>query len=315
MRKLVILGALLLALAGCASTPSSRPGVYVVERGDTLYSIAWRHGVDYRTLARLNHIEPPYVIHPGQRLRVSSPRPRTTADNHAAPGAPRALARYTGRVKPEPLAPYPVRQPEPLAKPTYQGNTATASNDAPRSAAPPPARREPPPSPSVAVATPRPPAEPAPRPSPSSQPARQATAAPSTPAASSPASSRGAKIVWQWPSDGPVVKPYTASADGKRGINIGGQVGQPVKAAARGRVVYSGSGLRGYGNLIIIKHDGSYLTAYGYNSELLVREGDVVNAGQRIASMGVNADRQPALHFELRRDGQPVDPLQYLPRR
>jgi lipoprotein NlpD len=89
-------------------------------------------------------------------------------------------------------------------------------------------------------------------------------------------------------------------------------LGQPITAAAGGRVVYAGSGLRGYGNLIIVKHNGRYLTAYGYNREILVKEGDMVNAGQQIATMGTGPSQQPSLHFELRRDGKPVDPLTYL---
>lgn len=119
-------------------------------------------------------------------------------------------------------------------------------------------------------------------------------------------------IDWKWPTDGRVSKTFSADADGKQGINIGGSAGQAVRAAAPGRVVYSGSGLVGYGNLVIIKHDGDYLTAYGYNQELLVEEGADVSVGQQIARMGRNG-AESMLHFELRREGRPVDPLGYLP--
>ncbi|WP_290652924.1 peptidoglycan DD-metalloendopeptidase family protein [Aquisalimonas sp.] len=119
---------------------------------------------------------------------------------------------------------------------------------------------------------------------------------------------------WLWPTEGDVVKEFARDADGKQGINIDGELGQPVRAAAGGHVVYSGSGLVGYGNLVILKHRGEFLTAYGYNRRLLVEEGDEVAAGDRIAEMGNGAGNdRPRLHFELRRQGQPVDPLEYLP--
>lgn len=98
-----------------------------------------------------------------------------------------------------------------------------------------------------------------------------------------------------------------------QGITLQGRLNEPVRAAAAGHVVYSGSGLRGYGNLIIVKHNSAFITAYGYNRELLVQEGDHVRAGQVIARMGLGPAHQPAAHFEIRRNGKPVDPLQYLP--
>jgi lipoprotein NlpD len=132
------------------------------------------------------------------------------------------------------------------------------------------------------------------------------------------ASARGSKRAasgydWQWPADGSVVSGYGTSDYGKKGISVGGEADGPVYAAAAGHVVYSGNGLRGYGNLVIVKHDDTYLTAYGYNAELLVREGDNVERGARIARMGKTPGGQVAVHFELRRDGQPVNPLHYLP--
>jgi lipoprotein NlpD len=102
--------------------------------------------------------------------------------------------------------------------------------------------------------------------------------------------------------------------DGSKGIDISGDNGQPVYAAAPGRVVYSGSGLRGYGKLIIVKHNNSHLSAYGHNDRLLVQEGDIVEGGQRIATMGPAGAEQGRLHFQIRRDGSPVDPLRYLPK-
>ena len=209
---------------------------HVVRRGETLYSIAWRHGHDWRAVARWNGLRPPYRIHPGQRLRVSPPRGRTVR-RQAAHGGQRAPARPS----------------------------ATARARAPGGA---PARRH----------------------------AR-------------------ARIAWRWPAEGRLLRRFDPDGPGKRGIAIGGRVGQPVRAAADGRVVYSGSGLVGYGKLIIIKHDATWLSAYGHNSRLRVREGQRVRAGQHIADMGRDGKGTALLHFEIRRDGRPVDPLKLLPRR
>jgi lipoprotein NlpD len=120
---------------------------------------------------------------------------------------------------------------------------------------------------------------------------------------------------WTWPVDGRVVVRFGSHEGIDTGIGIGGRAGEPVHAAAAGRVVYAGSGLVGYGQLVIIKHNETYLTAYGYNSELLVKQGQDVARGQTIASMGLGPERQPRLHFEIRRNGVPVDPLQFFPGR
>ncbi len=120
---------------------------------------------------------------------------------------------------------------------------------------------------------------------------------------------------WRWPADGKIVARFRGSNSTSTGIDIAGKFGQPVKATAAGKVVYSGSGLKGYGNLLIIKHSDEYLSAYGHNSELLVREGDAVISGQKIAKMGFSESRLARLHFEIRRQGAPVDPLKHLPKR
>jgi len=118
---------------------------------------------------------------------------------------------------------------------------------------------------------------------------------------------------WRWPTSGPIVSRFGAGGDGvTTGIAIGGREGQPIEAAAAGRVVYAGSGLIGYGQLVIIRHNDTYLSAYGYNSRLLVEQGQSVARGQRIAEMGLGPGRQPRLHFEIRRNGVPIDPLQFL---
>ncbi len=248
----VVRTALLLAclvLTGCAGDTyapvsdrgaSSSARTYEVARGDTLYAIAWRHGVSPADLARWNALSSPDRVYPGQTLRLSPP-------------AGRASARSTS--------------------PATAGGRADTP---PRRAATPPPRQ------ADAGRDERRPAE--------------------------------TNVSWVWPVDGEVLKGFSADADGKQGINIGGTEGDAIKAAAPGRVVYSGSGLVGYGNLIILMHPGDYLTAYGYNRELLVEEGDQVGRGDTIARMGRNGNRA-MLHFELRRRGNPVDPLRFLPQR
>lgn len=118
---------------------------------------------------------------------------------------------------------------------------------------------------------------------------------------------------WAWPAEGPLVGRFSSNGSLNKGIDIGGQLGQPVLAASDGSVVYAGGGLRGYGELIIIKHSDIYVSAYGHNRRLLVREGQQVKAGQVIAEMGSTGTDRVKLHFEIRRQGKPVDPLQYLP--
>jgi len=123
------------------------------------------------------------------------------------------------------------------------------------------------------------------------------------------------KISWQWPTNGNIITKYSGRDAGKKGLDIAGKQGQAIYAAAGGEIVYSGSGLRGYGKLIIIKHNDTYLSAYAHNQRLLVKEDQKVKKGQHIADMGSSEADTPMLHFEVRRDGKPVDPLRYLPRR
>jgi lipoprotein NlpD len=146
----------------------------------------------------------------------------------------------------------------------------------------------------------------APRSAPAPRPAQPATPAPGAATAG---------IRWQWPTDGQVVRSFPAGDTGKRGIGISGIRGQPVRAAAPGRVVYSGSGLVGYGQLIIVKHDENFLSAYAHNEKILVSEGTNVAGGQQIGQLGDTGTDRPMLHFEIRYDGRPVDPMRYLPRR
>jgi lipoprotein NlpD len=131
------------------------------------------------------------------------------------------------------------------------------------------------------------------------------------PAGDAGASAAGGAVSFMWPARGPLLNTFDDAKN--KGVNIGGAAGDPVKAAADGRVVYAGNGLRGYGNLIIVKHDATYLTAYAHNRALMVKEGDAVTKGQKIAEMGNSDSDRVMLHFEVRRQGKPVDPLKYLP--
>ncbi|BCT91342.1 lipoprotein [Lysobacter helvus] len=253
--RLVLQAACVAVLAACGSShvvrraPTSsppprvavaKPGeVAVVNRGDTLYGIAFRNGIDVRDLARWNGIGPPYTIHPGQQLRL-----------------------YPG------------------SRPSSRPATATAGT-----ASRPPA---------TSTQTPRP--APPPRP-----------VAPPPPAVS--------PITWTWPASGGVLSSYVAGEPTKQGIDIAGDNGAPVRAAGDGVVVYSGAGLVGYGELIIVKHNDAWLSAYGHNRRRLVNEGQLVQAGQQIAEMGHSGAARDMLHFEIRYNGKPVDPLVYLPKR
>ncbi|RAS37273.1 peptidoglycan DD-metalloendopeptidase family protein [Paraburkholderia bryophila] len=141
--------------------------------------------------------------------------------------------------------------------------------------------------------------------------ANNASLTPPAPGAASDSGAATGNVSFAWPVRGPLLGTFNDSTN--KGVNIGGAAGDPVKASADGRVVYAGNGLRGYGNLIIIKHDATYLTAYAHNRALMVKEGDAVTKGQKIAEMGNSDSDRVMLHFEVRRQGKPVDPLKYLP--
>lgn len=273
---------------------------YTVAAGDTLYSIAFAHGMDFRTLAALNGIQSPYVIHPGQLLKLAPAQ-------GAQPAAPTATVAAPVSA---PAAPAPATSAAPVFGPvTSQSMTATGVAPAPAASAP-----------AVAVApatTASAPAAPATVVAPVAPPvpaAQQVQAAIPTPP---PASTRNvAGIDWRWPAEGKVIGSFSPGAGGDgAGLNIAGNLGDPVRAAATGTVVYSGNGLIGYGELIIIKHNDSLLSAYGHNSKRLVKEGQRVEAGQEIALMGASGAPRVELHFEIRKNGKPVDPMGYLPHR
>lgn len=223
---------LVLLITGCAGLPpiyssAGVSGTYVVRKGDTLYSIAFRYGLDYKSLARMNGIRPPYTIYTDQAIRLR--------------GSAKLPSRDSGPIATK----SPSKSPQKTSK------------------------------------TPR---------------------APSAPVAG-----------WRWPLKGEVISRFSLVQPVNKGVDIAGSKGDSVKVAADGIVVYAGGNLRGYGQLVIVKHNDNFLSAYGNNEKMLVKEGEKVKAGKSIARVGKTAANVEMLHFEIRRDGKPVDPLKYLP--
>ena len=221
---------------------------HVVEKGDTLYSIAFRLGIDFRELAARNDIRPPYVIKVGQTLRTAKTVPQSEKQSSKID-----LSRNTSSKKSNKSGP----KQSIVTSVTKPSSKSQVLSDSVKNAQ------------SVSR--------------------------------------------WRWPSAGKVIRMY--SSNRHKGIDIAGKRGDPVKAVAAGKVVYAGAGVTGYGSLLIIKHNETYLSAYGHNERLLVSENMNIQAGQRIATMGSSGTDTVKLHFELRRRGRPIDPLTLLPRR
>jgi lipoprotein NlpD len=304
-----------------------RPEQYLVKRGDTLYSIALEHGLDYRELAAMNNIENANVIRVGQTLRVRPPSSTTIPANGSAP-SPNGTGSATTAMVPtvpvgeaRPLAPPPSAtggalktQPKAIRLPYSDqalSQVAKAALPATLPEARPEARPLPMPEPKPEV---RPEARPAapPEPRPEAKPEAKPEPKPEAAMATVAGAGEEDRVDWIWPTSGKVIAPFNENANLK-GLDIAGKTGQAVLASAAGRVVYAGSGLRGYGKLIIIKHNKTYLSAYAHNKEILIKEGDAVSKGQRIAELGNTDADQPKLHFEIRRFGKPVDPARFLP--
>lgn len=252
-------------------------GFYRVKRGDTLIGIALEHGVDWRELAASNDISNPNIIEVGRLLRISPARPAAPAPSVAA----------------VPVSPVG----------TTSSDTANAARPGSQAAAVP-----------SAGATQVRPLEPSPPAAASGGaaqgPAEVASAAPSSP---STAPSGPPGLQWAWPANGQLITNFAEG--GSKGVAIAGAPGEAIFAAENGRVIYSGNGLRGYGNLVIVKHDQDFTTAYAHNRAILVKEGQAVRRGQKIAELGMSDADRPMLHFEVRRSGKPVDPLGFLPAR
>jgi lipoprotein NlpD len=286
-------------------------GSYQVVKGDTLYSIAFRNGVDFRDLAQWNGISAPYTIWPGQWLKL-----QLSGTVVSAPAAPVPVpVVVAGTATPKP-APVPVTHPqappptvattpafEPVGTPATASTTAKVAN----TAIPAPAASVVPAA--ATTATTVVPVAGVPTPSPAAVPPPV-----KVPAAVAGPSRTASGVTWRWPAQGNLIKRFQSS-DSIPGVEIAGNTGDSVRAAADGVVVYSGNGLVGYGELVIIKHNDSFLSAYGHNSKRLVKEGQRVSAGQQIAEMGSSGATRSELEFQIRKDGNPVDPLGYLPPR
>ena len=221
----------------------SQPGAtHVVAQGDTLYSIAFAHNMDVRSLALANNLATPFTIYPGQRLSVSASGVSASAID-AVPQIPAAPAGEA--------APDTGRRPQAAIDERRTGSVNSREVDG---------------------------------------------------------------VTWQWPAEGRLLSTFS-EASAARGIDIAGERGQAVYAAADGDVVYAGSGIQGAGNLVIVRHNDRHLSAYMHNSAILVGEGDRVRAGDKIAEIGPGPNGREMLHFEVRVDGKPVDPVRYLPMR
>lgn len=214
--------------------------VHIIKRGETLYSLAWQYGYDYREVAKWNDIAPPYTIYPKQKLRI---RP-TRAENRLA-NSHSSKQKLVSRAK----------------------NNAVALQSQPTTRVHKPATKQ-----------------------------------------------YQQKVRWSWPTKGKILTSFSSNDPGRKGIDIGGKAGQAIHAAAPGRVVYSGSGLRGYGKLIIIKHNETFFSAYAHNRDVVIKEGQSVKKSERIADMGRTGTDRVKLHFEIRRNGIPVNPFYYLPK-
>jgi len=262
VKKILIHFVLLLAvvfLGGCGGHVYHR-----VERGDTLYSIGWSYGYDYRQIAEWNGIQSPYILSPGQRLRVAPPSGQRV----------KPLEEYqpvqTSQNRVHVDKPAPVIGPSDKAEQSTGYTSERMKKD-------------------VKTVVTR---------------VKQFFG--------------DQTVDWQWPTKNrSILQTFSSDDPTRQGVDITGKLGAPVYASANGRVVYAGSGLARYGKLIIVKHNDKYLSAYAYNHKLLVSEGDAVAAGQKIAEMGTDSvsggNGRVMLHFEIRRNGKPVNPQRYLP--
>jgi len=322
--------ALLGALAGCSSTPVQAPvsdirpppaapkpaaaapaatvvppGHYMVKRGDTLYSIALENGADYRDVARWNKLDDPTKIAVGQVLRVTPPEGETAVQVGAAHGAPalqsRPLDGAIATAAPQGQGDGGTKvAPKALRLPYSESNYAMLAKGEPGTTAAPAGPQPVAMAPTGAAAA-----------AAAAKPAAQAPAAQAEAPKSAPAAREAGALDFIWPARGSVLAKF--SEPNNKGVDIGGKPGDPVVAAAAGQVLYTGTGIRGFGKLIVIRHENGFSSVYAHNREILVKEGQTVSRGQRIADLGDSDADRPKLHFEIRKAGKPVDPLLYLP--
>ncbi|HHX8305013.1 TPA: peptidoglycan DD-metalloendopeptidase family protein [Vibrio diabolicus] len=265
---------------------SYRGSYYEVKKGDTLYFIAYVTDKDVNDLVRYNELTQPYTIYPGQRLKL-------WATKYVAP-------KYGQKVEPV-VVPVVTTPPAPVTKTSTASkpkNSSKNSSQKPTETKPKVVQKQPPKKVEQSKTKEYVGSK-------DNQKVKQKS--PVTTAKSDKVSK------WLWPTKGRVIKNFSAGEQGNKGIDIAGQRGQPIVSTAAGTVVYSGNALRGYGNLIIVKHNDNYLSAYAHNDKLLVSEGQSVKSGQKIATMGSSGAKSVKLHFEIRYQGKSVNPKRYLP--
>jgi lipoprotein NlpD len=262
---------------------SYRGSYYEVEKGDTLYFIAYVTNKNVNEIIRYNDLTEPYTIYPGQKLKLW--RPSYKAPSYGGTGAGAVVASST-------VVAAPVAAVKPSKSSTPKASTSSTK------AAPVPASKQP----TKKVEQSK------------SKEYVGSTGKQNVNKSASQSKPTNAKVSkWLWPTKGRVIKNFSAGDQGNKGIDIAGQRGQSIVSTAGGTVVYSGNALRGYGNLVIVKHNDNYLSAYAHNDRLLVREGQSVKAGQKIATMGSSGTSSVRLHFEIRYQGKSVNPKRYLP--
>ena len=285
-----------------------RPSSYIVKKGDTLFSIGLEHGYDYKEIAAANNLIEPYTIHVGQKLNLASLQAKT-ADSLGASGTNQAAQSSTEAgvvitpIKSDsaPIESTPIESNTTEVKPVQTAVTPILSE--------PKSTREPY---SLEAFNKVAPIQTTPIQVTETKPSDVIPAdtkiIDTKPADIKPADDEA--ITWSWPTQGKVVANFNEASN--KGLDIGGSTGQAINAASSGKVIYSGSDLRGYGKLVIIKHNKTYLSVYAHNSKIIVKEGQIVATGQKIAEMGNTDSSTVKLHFEIRRLGKSVDPARYL---
>ena len=346
MMRLVLMGIIALFLSACESNPPApvvdrkpqsskskpastksntviktadskdwRPDTYIVKKGDTLFSIGLENGFEYKDIAAANNINEPYTIHIGQKLNLASLKAKPDSAENTQPAQSKAedgvvltpigaespvIASKSPEVKTTqtkptlPVAPAVLSEPKALRE-TYSleaFNRAAVIKIAENKVAEPKTAET-----NKAVEA-----------KPADNKAAESKAS-DTKVADAKAGDEES-ITWAWPTQGKVVANFNEATN--KGLDIGGSTGQAINAASSGKVIYSGSDLRGYGKLVIIKHNKTYLSVYAHNSKIIVKEGQIVALGQKIAEMGNTDSNSVKLHFEIRRLGKSVDPARYL---
>lgn len=270
---------------------SYRGSYYEVKKGDTLYFISYITDKDVNDLIRYNQLQPPYTIHPGQKIRLWIPAYTPPAYGGTGVGTVAATTSTLSNVKKAPLVSPPIPTVSKSSNPvsTSQNNKKATSSVS------------------------KPATKPIDQGKTKAYVGSESKKNVNNKVVTKPKQTNDKVAKWLWPAKGRVIKNFSAGDQGNKGIDIAGQRGQSIISTAAGTVVYSGNALRGYGNLIIIKHNDHYLSAYAHNDQLLVKEGQSIKAGQKIATMGSSGTNSVRLHFEIRYQGKPVNPQRYLP--